>query len=111
MIIPDWELVIDDIASSIIKDRSITRLSQTRTILYELLAHSIPAKLILKRMTIQLWKQTESIGSFKNLDAVKLGIVDAAALFDERLSLGNKAIFHLEGFVTRVMVILEKDLS
>ncbi|GMG19649.1 unnamed protein product [Ambrosiozyma monospora] len=111
MIIPDWELVIDDIASSIIKDRSVTRLSQTRTILYELLAHSIPAKLILKRMTLQLWKQTESIGSFKNLDAVKLDIVNAAALFDERLSLGNKAIFHLEGFVTRVMVILEKDLS
>lgn len=35
-----------------------------------------------------------------------VAVVELAAVFDERLSLGLKAIFHLEGFVAKTMVAL-----
>ena len=46
----------------------------------------------------------------KNVNKIRSSIVDAAAVYDERLSIGNKDIFHLEGFITKIMVVLEKDI-
>lgn len=108
---PDWISVIESLTKGIIKERSVAKLSQCRTILYELLAHAIPGKLILERMTFNFIKMIDDYSSIKKSDEVKTSIVNAASLFDERLTLGSKDIFHLEGFVTRVMVILETDIS
>ncbi|VEU22277.1 DEKNAAC103305 [Brettanomyces naardenensis] len=111
MIRPDWEIVIDELASGIIKDRSVVKLQHSRSVLYELLAHAIPAKLILKRLMLDLWTDLDSFGALKDKDGVKRKMVSAASTFDERLSLGSKDIFHLEGFITRVMVIVEGELT
>lgn len=100
----DWEQVISRLALNILKDRSVRNLAQCRTVLYELITHCIPAKVILKSLMLDL------VGEKLVSDAVKLKIVEAAALFDERLSLGNKDIFHLEGFIAKVMVILEEKM-
>lgn len=108
---PDWISVIESLTKGIIKERSVAKLSQCRTILYELLAHAIPGKLILERMTFNFIKMIDDYSSIKKSDEVKTSIVNAASLFDERLTLGSKDIFHLEGFVTKVMVILETDIS
>ncbi|QPG75029.1 hypothetical protein FOA43_002369 [Brettanomyces nanus] len=111
MIRPDWQLVIDELARGIIKDRSVGKLQHTRSVLYELLAHAIPANLILKRLTLQLWHDLGEFAALKNKDETLTKVVDAASTFDERLSLGSKDIFHLEGFITRVMVIVEEELN
>lgn len=101
MIDLDWEIVIRQLAANIEKDHSVTRISNSRTVFYELLSHCIPPKIILKNLLFELIKivKKETIPK----------IIEAAAEFDERLSLGSKSIFHLEGFITKVMVVLEKN--
>ncbi|KAH3671978.1 hypothetical protein OGAPHI_000164 [Ogataea philodendri] len=108
-LIPDWIEVIKGISVSICKDRSVSQLQQTRSALYELLSHSIPAKLILKRLTLSIWSSLIFL-DLPSRSLIQRQIVSASSIFDERLSLGSKDIFHLEGFVTRVMVIIEKEL-
>lgn len=108
---PDWQLVLESLAKGIINDRSVARLTTCRTILYELLSHAIPGKLILEKLLFNFVKLIDDISGIHHLNMVKINIVDAAALFDERLTLGSKDIFHLEGFITRVMVILETDIN
>lgn len=107
---PDWQLVIESLAKSVIKDRSVAKLTQARTIFYELLSHAIPGKLILEKMMYHLIRLVDDFPTIKHLNNVKVQIINAASLFDQRLTLGSKDIFHLEGFVTRVMVILESDV-
>lgn len=108
---PDWQLVIEELARGILKDRSVSKLQQTRSVLYELLAHAIPASLILKGLTLELWRDLDSFVGIKDRDQTKAEVVEAASIFDERLSLGSKDIFHFEGFVTRVMVTVEGDVT
>lgn len=108
---PDWQLVIESVAKGVIKDRSVARLTTCRTVLYELLSHAIPGKVLLEKLMFALVKFVDDFGGIRHNNTVKLGMVDAAATFDERLTLGSKDIFHLEGFITRVMVILEEDLA
>lgn len=108
---PDWQLVIEQLAREILKERDVSSLQHIRSVLYELLAHAIPAKLILRRLALQLWQDIDVFGALKNKDMVKAEVIEAASKFDERLSLGSKDIFHLEGFITRVMVIIEKALG
>ncbi|GMF00478.1 unnamed protein product [[Candida] boidinii] len=110
IIVPDWEGVIKNLAKSVISDRTVANLNSTRTILYELIAHSIPSKLILKTLLWELWGLIERPAyKVKDVNKIRSSIVDAAAVYDERLSIGNKDIFHLEGFITKIMVVLEKD--
>lgn len=108
---PDWQLVIESLAKGVLKDRSVARLTTCRTILYELLSHAIPGKLLLEKLMFNFIKLVDDYSGIRHLNKVKMDIVDAAALFDERLTLGSKDIFHLEGFITRVMVILESDAT
>ncbi|OWB73422.1 hypothetical protein B5S31_g3164 [[Candida] boidinii] len=111
IIVPDWEGVIKNLAKSVVSDRTVANLNSTRTILYELIAHSIPSKLILKTLCWELWGLIEKPAyKVKNVNKIRSSIVDAAAVYDERLSIGNKDIFHLEGFITKIMVVLEKDI-
>ncbi|CCD22689.1 replication factor C subunit 5 NDAI_0A05340 [Naumovozyma dairenensis CBS 421] len=99
---PDWMVVILKLGNKIQKDKSVGCLIECRAILYDLLAHCIPAKTILQELTFALIKNPNIVK-----DKYKIGIIESSSLFDERLSLGNKAIFHLEGFIARVMCILD----
>lgn len=98
----DWENVISKLAFSIFKDRTVSIISQSRTIIYELLSHCIPAPIILKNLLFELLKLVN--------DRAKLSIIELASIFDERLSLGNKSIYHLEGFVAKSMVAIEASI-
>lgn len=97
---PDWESVIIKMANKIQKERTIGCLVECRAILYDLLAHCISARIILQELTFALLKLPSN-------DKVKVGIVEASSIFDERLSLGNKAIYHLEGFVAKAMCVID----
>lgn len=101
MITLDWEAVIKKLASNVSRDRNVARISTSRTVLYELISHCIPPKIILKTLAFELLSLVN--------DKVKSDIVDLAAMFDERLSLGTKSIFHLEGFIAKSMVVIEKN--
>lgn len=95
----DWEIIIKNLSLSIYQTRSVSNLAKTRVVFYELLAHCIPARTILKTLLFELI-------NLCNEDQIG-GLVEIGAVFDERLSLGSKAIFHLEGFVAKAMVSLE----
>lgn len=97
---PDWESVILKMANKIQKERSVGCLIECRAILYDLLAHCISARIILQELTFALIKNNNS-------DKVKIQIIESSSVFDERLSLGNKAIYHLEGFIAKVMCAIE----
>lgn len=96
----DWELIIRRIAHEIKQNRNVATLAKIRVTFYELLAHCIPARIILKTLLFDI------IGMVDPKVISKL--VELGSIFDERLSLGQKSIFHLEGFVAKAMVVIEK---
>lgn len=99
MIELDWEAVIKKLATNISKDRSVACISQSRTVCYELISHCIPPKIILKTLAFELIQLVKS--------QQQQQIIEHAAVFDERLCLGTKSIYHLEGFIAKSMVTLE----
>lgn len=98
---PDWIIVIHKLTRKIVKERSVNSLIECRAVLYDLLAHCIPANIILKELTFSLL-DVETLNTTN-----KSSIIEYSSVFDERLSLGNKAIFHLEGFIAKVMCCLD----
>ncbi|QHS71652.1 replication factor C subunit 5 [Saccharomyces paradoxus] len=98
---PDWIIVIQKLTRKIVKERSVNSLVECRAVLYDLLAHCIPANIILKELTFSLL-DVETLSTMN-----KSSIIEYSSVFDERLSLGNKAIFHLEGFIAKVMCSLD----
>ena len=102
LIKPDWKVVIIKMAGKIQRERSVGCLVECRSILYDLLSHCIPAKVILQELLTVL-VNSETIS-----DMHKINIVNTFSIFDERLSLGNKAIYHLEGCIAKVMCILDE---
>lgn len=73
-------------------------MNEVRTKLYELLAHCIPAEVIITKLTLELFPKLDS-----NL---KSEVVHWAAFYEHRLQTGSKDIFHLEGFIAKFMSIL-----
>ncbi|CAK9440478.1 uncharacterized protein LODBEIA_P45760 [Lodderomyces beijingensis] len=101
VIVLDWETIIKNMAKSISTQRNVPNLARLRTTSYELLSHCIPARTILKKLVMELVSMFMTRG-----DLVK-EIVQIGSVFDERLSLGTKSIFHLEGFVAKTMVAID----
>lgn len=103
LIKPDWKVVITKMASKIQRERTVGCLVECRSILYDLLSHCIPAKVILQELMVTLLNNNDLS------DKHKIGIVENSSIFDERLSLGNKAIYHLEGFIAKVMCTIDEQ--
>lgn len=98
---PDWMVCIDKICLLAMKNKTVDTVLTIRGIFYDLLAHCIPAELILQK--IVEWV-------LENKDLVKIrqekitNIIYYASVFDERMKLGSKDIFHLEGFITKMIL-------
>lgn len=93
----DWEEIIRSMAKQMVQTQLVANLAKLRVVFYELLAHCIPARLILKRLLFEVMALRP---------AKTTALVTLAAQFDERLSLGQKSIFHLEGWTAKAMVVL-----
>ncbi|CCF59519.1 hypothetical protein KAFR_0H01090 [Kazachstania africana CBS 2517] len=104
---PDWIVVVTSMANKIQRERTVGCLVECRAVLYDLLSHCIPAKTILQELTFAL-VNSPIPGIITQNKMIK--IIDLASTFDERLSLGNKAIFHLEGFIAKCMVAIDSDI-
>ncbi|KXZ55641.1 hypothetical protein GPECTOR_2g1191 [Gonium pectorale] len=95
----DWELYIGEVAKSILDEQSPKQLYLVRGKLYELLANCIPPELIMRTLVMELLKKMD--------DEIKVETVQQAAIFEQRLQEGAKAIFHLEAFVAKTMSIVK----
>jgi replication factor C subunit 3/5 len=98
----DWEQFINEIASSILRHQNPEMLHEIRTKLYQLLANCIPPEVVLKRLALSLLSGIDS--------ALKPEIIKVAAEYEHRMRMGNKAIFHLEAFVAKVMSVYAQYL-
>jgi replication factor C subunit 3/5 len=99
----DWELYIRQLASEITREQTPQRLIAAREKLYELLVSCIPATVILKTLANELMKNLD--------DQLKLEVIEWAAFYEHRISLGSKEIFHLEAFVAKYMAIYKRYLN
>ncbi|XP_077295003.1 replication factor C subunit RfC38 [Arctopsyche grandis] len=100
---PEWQVFIRDMAKAILLEQTPKNLGEIRTQLYELLAHGIPADIIFKGLLDEL---------VKNCDMqIKSEVVSLAALYEHRMRMGSKLIFHLEAFVAKFMSIYKKFME
>ncbi|CAI5756329.1 unnamed protein product [Candida verbasci] len=98
----DWETIIKSMAKDITTSRNVSTIAKLRTTIYELLSHCIPARIILKTLLFDL------VDLHHENNKLVEEVVSTGSIFDERLSLGTKSIFHLEGFIARSMVVIDK---
>lgn len=99
----DWEVYLKETANAIVSQQSPQRLLEVRARLYELLTHCIPPEIIIKGLVAEL---------LSNCDGhLKAEVAQAAAHYEHRLQLGNKAIYHLEAFVAKFMAVYKKFME
>ncbi|KAI0783618.1 P-loop containing nucleoside triphosphate hydrolase protein [Abortiporus biennis] len=92
---PDWETYCHKVADMIIQEQSPERVMQVRAKLYELLSHCIPPTIILKTIADRVVDKVD--------ESLKADIMHWAAIYEVRMRVGNKKIFHLEAWVIKVM--------
>ncbi|OMJ17484.1 Replication factor C subunit 3 [Smittium culicis] len=101
--LPDWEVAIVKLAKKLLSSQSPMVVMEARTSLYELLTHCIPPSVILKQLALYLVDHVD--------ETMKPEIISIASQYEERLNLGQKAIFHLEAFVARFQSVYKRFLS
>ncbi|KAK0236097.1 P-loop containing nucleoside triphosphate hydrolase protein [Armillaria nabsnona] len=94
---PDWETYCHKVADMIISEQSPARVMEIRQKLYELLSHCIPPTIILKTIAERVVDRVD--------EAIKADIMHWAAIYEVRMRIGNKKIYHLEAWVVKVMSI------
>ncbi|KAI0951205.1 hypothetical protein AcW1_008307 [Taiwanofungus camphoratus] len=92
---PDWETYCHKVADMIVQDQSPARVMEVRAKLYELLSHCIPPTIVLKTIADRVVEQVD--------ESLKSDIMHWAAVYEVRMRIGNKKIFHLEAWVVKVM--------
>mgnify|MGYP001218684373 CR=1 FL=1 len=98
---PDWLMCIDKICLLAVKNSTVETILTIRGIFYDLIAHCIPADLILQRIIMWVLEN----GDFMNIKPNSIiKIMEYASIYDERMKLGSKDIFHLEGFITKMVL-------
>jgi replication factor C subunit 3/5 len=98
----DWQRFLDDTANQILLEQSPQKLEKIRDRLYELLSQGIPPNMIFKRLVQVLTKKCDV--------EVKSQIYEFASLYEFRMQLGSKQIYHLEAFVAHFMMIYKRFL-
>ncbi|KAG7451313.1 P-loop containing nucleoside triphosphate hydrolase protein [Guyanagaster necrorhizus] len=94
---PDWETYCHKVADMIISEQSPARVMEVRQKLYELLSHCIPPTVILKTIAERVVDRVD--------EAIKTDIMHWAAIYEVRMRIGSKKIYHLEAWVVKVMSI------
>lgn len=103
-VIPEWEKYTDDLCHTLLSDQlTPDTIKNIRTHLYELLVHCVPPTEIFRRILKYVLDKVDSV----LIDR----ITTAAALYESRMQLGSKPIFHLEAFCARFICIYREYLS
>ncbi|GAB0092252.1 replication factor C subunit 3 [Sergentomyia squamirostris] len=99
----DWQVYLKETANEIISEQTPQKLHLVRERLYEFLAQGIPPNIIFRGLVENLVQKCDM-----NL---KAETIKYSAMFEHRMQMGSKHIFHLEGFVARFMAIYKKQLE
>jgi len=97
---PDWETYCYKVADMIIQEQTPQRVMDVRAKLYELLSHCIPATVILKTIADRVVQKVD--------ESLKADIMHWAAIYENRMCIGNKKIYHLEAWVVKVMSLYKQ---
>ncbi|RCN49944.1 hypothetical protein ANCCAN_03980 [Ancylostoma caninum] len=100
---PEWEIYLRETADMMIKKQSNETVLAVRERLYELLSRCIQPKVIFAYLLRYLIKRCPP--------SAILETVEMAALYEHRLTRGQKAIIHLEAFVVAFMDIYLSAVS
>lgn len=94
---PDWETYCNKVGDLILQEQTPERVMLVRSKFYELLAHCIPPTVILKTVADRV---------VENIDeSLKADVMHWAAVYEVRMRVGSKKIFHLEAWVVKVMAL------
>lgn len=99
----DWQRFLNETANQILQEQTPHKLEQVRDRLYELLSQGIPPDVIFKGLVQILTRNCE-------ID-IKAEILSFASLYEYRMQLGSKQIFHLEAFVAHFMSVFKKSMA
>ncbi|KAG0379893.1 MAG: P-loop containing nucleoside triphosphate hydrolase protein [Linnemannia gamsii] len=99
----DWEDFIRTVRVQILKTQTPESLQQVRGQLYELINHCIEPAAILKTLAKELIDKVDG-------NDIKMRFAQEAAFYEHRLRTGQKAIFHLEAFVAKIMSVYKRHL-
>lgn len=97
---PDWETYCHKVADMIIQEQTPARVMDVRAKFYELLTHCIPPGIILKTVAERVVERVD--------ETLKPEIMHWAAIYDVRLRIGSKKIYHLEAWVVKVMSLYKR---
>ncbi|KAK7463409.1 Replication factor C (RF-C) subunit [Stygiomarasmius scandens] len=92
---PDWETYCHKVADLIISEQSPARVMEVRQKFYELLSHCIPPTVILKTVADRVVERVD--------ETIKADVMHWAAVYETRMRIGSKKIYHLEAWVVKVM--------
>lgn len=99
----EWEIYLRETAKLILRDQTAENLLKVRERIYECLIHCIPPDVIFVKLVRELLPYCDG--------QIKPEVVAAAAKYEHRLGLGNKAIFHIEAFIATFMAIYYRHLK
>lgn len=99
----DWEVFLKQTATLIIQQQTPKRVSEVRTRLYDLMTHLIPADVIIKGLLDELLISCDG--------QIKHQVISAASVYEHRLQLGQKAIYHIEAFIIKFMAMYKKFME
>lgn len=99
---PGWVQFIRKCAKKITEAQTVQQLVAVRAAFYELEAHLIPPELVFRILVNELLKH----GDIR----VKTGLLELAAIYEHKMRLGSKRIYHFEAFVARYMLMYKKNL-
>lgn len=99
---PTWMTFIKKCAKSITDAQTVQQLVQLRSAFYELEAHLIPPELIMRTLVKELLKH----GDLRT----KNTLLELAAIYEHKMRIGSKRIYHFEAFVAKYMLTFKKNL-
>ncbi|KAI3607646.1 dna replication factor c subunit [Moniliophthora roreri] len=94
---PDWESYCHKVADLILSEQTPARVMEVRQKFYELLSHCIPPTVILKTVADRVVEKVD--------EQIKADVIHWAAIYETRMRIGSKKIYHLEAWVIKVMSI------
>lgn len=99
----DWEYALAGIATMLTRNQSCAQLAAFRKKIQELLAHAIPADVIMRKLTEEILRIAD--------DEIGPEICKVAAKCDRMMKAGTKEIYHIEAFAARFMQVYSKYLK
>lgn len=99
----DWQRFLNETGNQIVREQSPQQLEKVRDRIYELLSQGIPPDLIFKTLVQILTKKCD-------ID-LKAKIYEYASLYEFRMQMGSKQIYHLEAFIAHFMSAYKKSMA